>query len=73
MESGVLPRDETHTIITKIIKINKKKQCWCPNDRDIEITKNASKDVGKMQYKPVEEDGHPSYKLFMTIMKKWLA
>lgn len=29
----------------------------------LEITKNASKDVGKMQYKPVEEDGHPSYKL----------
>ena len=24
MESGVLPRDETHTIITKIIKIKKK-------------------------------------------------
>ena len=58
MESEVLPRDETHTIITKIIKI-KKKQFWWPNDRDIEITKNASKDVGKMQYKPVEEDGHP--------------
>ena len=72
MESGVLPRDETHTIITKIIKI-KKKQFWWPNDRDIEITKNASKNVGKMQYKPVEENGHPSYKLLVTIMNKWLA
>lgn len=36
---------------------------------DVDVTKDASKSAGRIQSKPVKEDGHPSWKLLVTLMK----
>lgn len=36
---------------------------------DVDLTKDAFKNVGRTQSKPVKEDGHPSWKLLVTLMK----
>lgn len=36
---------------------------------DVEITKDASKNVGMIWCKLVEKDGYPSQKLLVTLMK----
>lgn len=47
----------------KIVRIEKTKDFLRLNSKessmDVETTKDASKNVGRIQYKPVEEDWHP--------------